>query len=410
MIAIDHKVEIDVRSSARVKQLGGMFDVPAREKLRHHWKGEIDLDQKPWQVGLIVGPSGAGKSTLLKKLFGEPKSMPWNDAAVVDNFDAALSIEDIAGICQAVGFNTIPSWMKPFDVLSTGERFRVEMARHLLEGGDLIAVDEFTSVVDRQVAQIGSHAVQKYIRRGKKQFVAATCHYDVIDWLQPDWLLEPATMSFQWRSLQRRPAIDVEISRVDYSAWRLFAPFHYLTADMHRGAACFVLFVNGEPATFGGVLHRPHPKVSNIRGLSRTVTLPDYQGLGLVFVLMDTLAAAYRAMGYRFHIYPAHPPFIRSVDRSPHWKLLKKPGTFSKPLGPGSTLRETDKEGKQKRWNMGSRPCAVFEYVGPKGELAAARSLLTINESQQASPKTGRTETIDRNNGSDVRVSARSPV
>jgi hypothetical protein len=139
-------------------------------------------------------------------------------------------------------------------------------------------VDEFTSVIDRQVAKIGCHAVQKLIRKQQKQFVAVTCHYDVVEWLQPDWMLEPATMSFQWRSLQRRPALDVEIARVGHDAWKLFAPFHYLTADLHRAAACYVLFVEGVPASFAGVLHRPHPKVDDIKGVSRLVTLPDYQG------------------------------------------------------------------------------------------------------------------------------------
>ena len=74
---------------------------------------------------------------------------------MIDDFSKALSIEQITQACSGVGFNTIPSWMKPYAVLSTGEKFRVELARHLVEGGELIVVDEFTSVVDRQVAQIG---------------------------------------------------------------------------------------------------------------------------------------------------------------------------------------------------------------------------------------------------------------
>ena len=62
----------------------------------------------------------------------------------------------------------------------------VDLARRLLEvKGDLIRVDEFTSVVDRQVAQIGSHAVQKHVRENRKKFVAVTCHYDVVEWLHP---------------------------------------------------------------------------------------------------------------------------------------------------------------------------------------------------------------------------------
>ena len=40
-------------------------------------------------------------------------------------------------------------------------------------------MDEFTSVVDRQVAQIGAHAIQKYVRKHGRQFVAVSCHYDI---------------------------------------------------------------------------------------------------------------------------------------------------------------------------------------------------------------------------------------
>ncbi|MGA8729662.1 MAG: hypothetical protein WB608_13000 [Terracidiphilus sp.] len=80
------------------------------------------------------------------------------------------------------------------------------LARRLIECGAMVTMDEFRSVVDRQVAKIGAHAVQKFIRRAGTRFVAASCHYDIIEWMQPDWVFEPATMHFARRSLQRRPA------------------------------------------------------------------------------------------------------------------------------------------------------------------------------------------------------------
>jgi ABC-type lipoprotein export system ATPase subunit len=332
-----------------------MFDVPARQKLSHHWKGDLPIDEKDWNIGLIVGPSGAGKSSIAKQLFGAPRTIKWKAKSIIDDFDSKHSIEDIAATCSAVGFNSIPSWMKPYSVLSTGEKFRAEMARHLLEDPDPIVVDEFTSVVDRQVAKIGSHAVQRIIRKQKRKFVAATCHYDVIDWLQPDWMLEPATMTFQWRSLQRRPELAIEIARVDYSAWHFFAPFHYMSADLNKTAACFVLFVEGLPATFAAVLPRPHAKVRDLKAISRIVTLPDYQGIGLAMVLVDALGAAYRAIGYRLRNYPAHPSFVRSHDHSPKWRLCKRPGEFQSPPSATSSL--------PRDWKM-TRPCGVFEYCG----------------------------------------------
>ena len=379
MAQIDFTVETMLDRTPRVKQLSGMFDVPAQEKLSHHWVGEVPLGDREWNVGVIVGPSGAGKSSVKRQMFGEDRVFEWQAASVIDDFDPALSIEDIAAVCSAVGFNTIPSWMKPYGVLSTGEKFRADLARHLIEGDDTVVIDEFTSVVDRQVAQIGSHAVQKYIRKTGKRFVGVTCHYDVIDWLQPDWMLEPATMTFQWRLLQRRPALAVEVARVGYEAWQLFAPFHYLTNELHRSAACFVLFVEGVPASFAGIIHRPHSKVDDIKGVSRLVTLPDYQGLGLAMILADTLGAAHTAMGHRLHTYPAHPSLVRAFDRSKYWAMHKKPGVFSPTLGETSTMRNVRRDVEGKKWTMGSRPCAVFEYRhrGDPMDVDQARALIS---------------------------------
>jgi ABC-type lipoprotein export system ATPase subunit len=408
---VDFNVETALKRTPRVKQLSGMFDVPAREKLSHHWAGDVPIEARPWQVGVIVGPSGSGKTSVKRALFGESPTFTWRASSVIDDFSKELGIEEITKACSGVGFNTIPSWMKPYAVLSTGEQFRVELARHLIEGGDRIVVDEFTSVVDRQVAQIGSHAVQKYIRKTSKQFVGVTCHYDVIEWLQPDWILEPATMTFQWRAVQRRPNLDVEIARVERAtAWPLFAPFHYLTAELHNGAACYCLFVGGVPASFAGVLHRPHYVVHDIKGVSRVVTLPDFQGMGLAMVLLDTLGAAHTALGHRFRMYPAHPSLVRSFDRSLFWKMIKTPGVFSPILGKTSTLGKPrkfnpdlglssgfgpanrTKDEAKKKWHMGSRPCAVFEYVH-RGEPMCrdqARSLITGESAERQTNQASR--------------------
>lgn len=373
---VDVTVETDVSQSARARQLEAMFDVPGAPHQRISWSFDAPLAERDWKVGLIVGPSGAGKSTVARHLFGDERAPSWDAKSVVDDFSDKLSMRDVSSACQAVGFNTVPAWLRPYSVLSTGERFRVDLARRLAESepGDTILVDEFTSVVDRQVAQIGSHAVQKWVRRAEdRRFVAVSCHYDVVDWLQPDWVIEPAERSFSWRSVQPRPELPVTVSPVDYSAWRLFAPFHYLTANLHRGARCFVIFVGDEPAAFAGVMRRPHPKARNIMGLSRLVTLPDWQGMGLAFALADTLGAAYRAVGERFHSYPAHPALIRSFDHSKKWKLKQRPA-FQGANARGHSHGPNAKMSEQ--WRAGSRPCAVFSYIGEALPENEARRLL----------------------------------
>ena len=389
MPCFNHVVQSPLKRTTRTQQLEAMFDVPAAEKSRIEWSVNMPIEDNPWKVGLIVGPSGSGKSQIARKIWGDQVdvALNWGNGPVIDSFAKNLSMEQITNVCMAVGFNTIPAWMRPFAVLSNGEQFRASLARRLLESGQLTVVDEFTSVVDRQVAKIASHAVQKYIRRqGDQQFVAVTCHYDVIDWLQPDWIYDPSTQKFARGCLRRRPELNITISPVPYSAWQLFAPFHYLTAELHKAARCFGLYVDGRLAAFAGMLHRAGKHRQPIIGCSRLVTLPDFQGLGLAFILIDTLGSLYGAIGKRVHTYPAHPSLIRGFDKSDKWSLQKKPGRYSAAASKTGALqkraRSTElRTGTNQKHSVmvarqGGRPCAVFRYEGPVMAKEEARQVL----------------------------------
>lgn len=331
-------VEYEPKRTPRVKQLEALFDAPTGKKLRRAWTLALPLDERDWSIGAIVGPSGSGKTTVARHLFGSLLDPPeWGDKPLVDEFPAGMPIKDITGLLSSVGLGSIPAWMRPYSTLSTGEQFRAHVARVLADSNDDIAViDEWTSTVDRQVAKITSAATAKTVRRRKQQLVAATCHYDVIDWLQPDWVYEPHANKFTWRSVQPRPTVDVEIREVDRQAWQVFRHHHYLNADLIRGSKCYGAFVDGECVGFAAVAGFPHPAPSArlIRRVRRLVVLPDWQGIGIGTRMEEYLAERYAREGFRFRSLVVHPGLVRYYLRSPMWRCVGKPGYINAHHGP----------------------------------------------------------------------------
>ena len=362
MPRVDLTLVVDVEQTPRVVQMSGIFDVPATERSTVGFHFDVPLEQRDWRVGLIVGPSGAGKSSVARHLFGDAmvSSYEWHATrSVVDSF-GDLPIREITAALSSVGFSSPPAWVKPYRVLSNGEQFRATMARAIVDPRPLVAIDEFTSVIDRTVARVGSSAIAKAVRaRPGKRFVAVSCHDDIVEWLQPDWILEPHVGQFTWRFLQRRPPVDLEIVRCTREAWRWFAPHHYLSADLHRGARCFVGLVEGRPAAFAGLIHFPHPRSRDIQSLSRLVVLPDFQGLGLgAYAFTETIGAICKSVGKRMHTHPSHPALIRTWAKSPLWKLLTPP-RFAPLSGRKSGLPSLQLS------HAFDRRVAHFEYVGP---------------------------------------------
>lgn len=350
-----------IKRTPRVMQMEGIFDVPRAKTSEHRWRVSLKLD-RPWNIGLIVGPSGSGKTTIARELFGDRivTGWPWpEDQSLLDGFPERLSINEITGLLSSVGFSSPPSWVKPFHVLSNGEQFRVTLARTLAEAPDLAVVDEFTSVVDRTVAQIGSAALAKTIRATGRRFVAVACHYDIEDWLQPDWKYDTSGNEFQWRSLCRRPEISLQVERVHWSAWPKYADHHYLSGNLNHAAICFEAKVLGRAAAFVGVLYHAHPVLDWWRE-SRAVCLPDFQGVGIGSRLSDYVASVMAATGKPYRSTSSHPAVIRHRMRSPNWVMVRGVGLMNGkvPGGRGHT-------------SASARMTAGFEWVGPRDYEAA---------------------------------------
>lgn len=339
-----------------------MFDVPYEEKNKTIIKNNIKLPEN-WHIGLIVGGSGSGKSTLLKT-FGNIKEYNWDNRPIISNLDKVepnVAIE----ILSAVGLSTIPSWLRPFNCLSNGEQFRAKIARSIIENEELILLDEFTSVVDRNVAKAASYAFQKYIRKNNRKVILASCHSDIIDWLQPDWIYNPTegeTHVLPRGSLQR-PKISLKIFRAKNEAWELFKHHHYLNNNMNKSARSFAIYWGDNLVAFNGILAFPHARIKNAWRESRLVVLPDYQGLGIGVKVSNYFGSMIKANNGRYYSRTTHPAMIASRLKDKNWRVTSKGKTAL--MGKNST--------KSNSWKQDDRECYSFEYIGPSSTLEEAK-------------------------------------
>lgn len=186
----------------RTSKLQADYDIKF-EHSNEHFVGDIEIPQN-WHIGIIVGGSGTGKTTIARELFGEQyvNKFEYTHKSVIDDMPQR-NMREIEQMFYDVGFGSVPSWLKPYNVLSNGEKMRVDLARALLEQ-DQVCFDEFTSVVDRQVAETMCIATNKAIKRTGKEFIAVTCHYDVINWLDADWIFDTNKMQMVFRNAHGR--------------------------------------------------------------------------------------------------------------------------------------------------------------------------------------------------------------
>lgn len=188
-----------ISHSFRVARVQSAFDIPRADEAVFTLDGALPIDEREWRIGLVCGPSGSGKTQLAQELWPDAYCRPatWDrDAAVVDGFPEAMSADAVMTALTAAGFSSSRDWVKPFRVLSNGQQFRAELAR-AVACHDFAVFDEFTSTVNREVARAASIALSKWLRRSPgKRFVAVSCHDDIADWLEADWLYRTDTGAF----------------------------------------------------------------------------------------------------------------------------------------------------------------------------------------------------------------------
>lgn len=145
----------------------------------------------------FIGGNQRSKTQIANHCFGDQFINPrFGKKSVIDEMPKDADIDEVLKNFSLVGFASPPSWLKPYKVLSQGEQMRVQLAYALSLKRDCFAFDEFTSVVDRNVAKTACLALNKALKKSEKQFIAVTCHRDIIEWLQPDWVFDTDEQRF----------------------------------------------------------------------------------------------------------------------------------------------------------------------------------------------------------------------
>ena len=330
------KYVVDLKSTASnsfmAVRAAQSMDIDIEKKLHHHL--EIDCDiETDFNVGIIVGNSGSGKTTLAKQMFGTEcfESRLSYELPIIDQFPDAMSYDDRANILNSIGLSQVVCWIRPVATLSNGQRFRAEAALKIAYAKDseIVAIDEWTSVVDRTVAKAMSYALQKAARRHNKKFVLCSCHYDVIEWLEPDWIVDCNKQEYTNRRLlrpERQERLNFEIREVHSSTWKMFSRYHYLSEKLPGGKIyCFGLFHNDQQIGFQCFAnYRPTLKGETaMYHFNRTVIHPDYVGLGLGVKLINETSKHMREK-YDYIIMGkfSSVPVYKALSKSPQWRLV----------------------------------------------------------------------------------------
>jgi ABC-type ATPase with predicted acetyltransferase domain len=187
-----------VSDSFRCKLAANSLDIDVAKKSIHHLKISGIKIPGEWSVGIIYGASGSGKTTLAKKIFGEDvfKIRISNDLPIIEQFAESYTYDECSAMLNGIGLTSVPCWIRPVSTLSNGQRVRAEAALLMSQPG-MTVIDEWTSVVDRTVAKAMSHCVQKYAKRNNKQIILLSCHADIIEWVNPDWIIDCNSQEFK---------------------------------------------------------------------------------------------------------------------------------------------------------------------------------------------------------------------
>ncbi|HQA43467.1 MAG TPA: hypothetical protein PK579_02815 [Phycisphaerae bacterium] len=330
--------------SPRLTEVALRFGLPLTAPARRIATG-LKLDSSPGTITLIKGPSGAGKTLLLEAM---ARHLPGSrlvhacpfpiDVSIIDAVAPTRGIDEAMGLLTACGLGEPSLWLRRFDQLSEGERFRARLARAIsMHGraadpcallrdhesgwrsrpsssrgrGAPLLCDEFGAGLHTRIAQALAFNLRKLATRQRLAIVLATCRDDIERDLRPDRIIHLSGHGCQSTACASAARFEPDavpsfaegfcIEPGDLRDYARFAPMHYRRRE-NLGFVDKVFALrgrDGEPlavvvyghaslelrprnrATGGRFVANAKRLNEELRVLKRLIVHPDARGCGL---------------------------------------------------------------------------------------------------------------------------------
>jgi len=357
IINISYETKTDITD--RTISVAEAFGLGIDEFQQHVIYDNVELKIGPRDIVYITGESGSGKSALLKELHRElaPNVINIADVAVDPSKPLIESVgrtfEEGLEILSRVGLNDAFLFVRRFEQLSDGQKYRFRLAKLIESDEQYWVADEFCATLDRDTAKIVAFNVQKLARQLGKAVLVATTHTDLFRDLQPSVHInkrfgrEIRVRYFPNRlntecSLFKETRV-VEGTRQDYER---LACFHYRSRQLpppykifalkHRSQKVGVIVYSYPPTMCFGrrqALGRVAPITElnkDLVWISRVVLHPKYRTIGLGTLLVKkTLPLIDRRYVETVAVMAKYNPFFEKAgmtkitEREPHKSLVK---------------------------------------------------------------------------------------
>lgn len=355
----------EVSKTYLCKRAADSLDIDAEKKSVHSLSITADL-KTDYNVGLIIGASGSGKTTLAKQIFGDDcfKIVLNEKLPILEQFPKNYTYDQCADLLSGVGLTQVPCWIRPVFTLSNGQKYRAEAAL-MMCSDEISIIDEWTSVVDRNVAKIMSFCIQKHARNQKKRVVLLSCHYDVIDWLNPDWIIDCNKESYQdrrllWQKFKRSEQLKFDVRKTNSKSWKYFSKYHYLSDKLPGGENYFFgLFLNETQIgfiCFSNYVPHSNKNLKKIFHFNRLVIHPDYSGIGLGIKFINETSKIMSELNYKIMGKFSSTPVYLSMIKNKNWKLKDIKRQIGKMNVGGNMMRKSGFRENIKTYS--------FEYIG----------------------------------------------